>query len=179
MKKLVAIAVAILLFASACNWRYAQTVGNSPMRWTCGPIAYKINPYNSNSWQHQQIMTDMGQLGAKMNRVVYFAGFTNETLRGNGPARGFILFEYYWPPDAPSGYGWTRRTIQGNYYIGANTYLNAPAVIHSNIVKHEAGHTVGLDHVSDPQEIMDPTRAWQNSDWGPGTSFGLSELGKC
>lgn len=179
MKKLLALIAALLLFSSACNWKFSRTVGDRPMRWACGPIAYKINSYNSSSWQHQQIIINMGQLGSKMGRYIYFAGFTGETRRNNGPARGYILFEYYWPSDAPRGFGWTGNTIVNNSYVGANIYLNAPFQIHSNVVKHESGHAVGLDHIYDPQEIMDPSRIWQNTDWGPGTEIGLKELGKC
>ena len=73
------------------------------------------------------------------------------------------------PPDKSSSVNLPSRALTPNSAI----------CIHSNVVKHEAGHAVGLDHVSDPQEIMDPYRIWQNSDWGPGTSIGLAELGKC
>lgn len=181
MKKLVAMALTLLLLVTGCSYRwssYYMVNGQQvPYTWVCGPIYYQINAWNTNGTQINEIHAAMQDLGYTMGRAIYFAGFTNETLRGNGPANGKILIEHYWPSDAPSGYGWTRRTVSGTRYVGANIYLNAPSVIHSHVVRHEAGHAVGLDHVSDPQEIMDPTYIWQNSTWGPGTTGALNVLG--
>ncbi len=45
------------------------------------------------------------------------------------------------------------------------------------IVMHELGHLVGLDHVSDPGELMH-AQNWDQTDFGPGDLRGLALLGK-
>jgi len=45
------------------------------------------------------------------------------------------------------------------------------------IVDHEFGHLVGLDHVKDPNELMNARNKGQLS-WGPGDLAGLSRLGR-
>jgi hypothetical protein len=45
------------------------------------------------------------------------------------------------------------------------------------IIQHELGHLVGLDHVDDTAELMNPTMS-ELTDWGPGDLQGLARLGK-
>lgn len=46
------------------------------------------------------------------------------------------------------------------------------------VVKHEAAHLVGLDHVDDPSEIMNPRGSALVTDFGPGDLRGLNQLGR-
>jgi hypothetical protein len=45
------------------------------------------------------------------------------------------------------------------------------------IIQHELGHLVGLDHVDDTAELMNPTTS-ELTDWGPGDLQGLARLGR-
>jgi hypothetical protein len=45
------------------------------------------------------------------------------------------------------------------------------------VVQHELGHLVGLDHVSDTGELMNPSTS-ELTDWGPGDREGLAALGQ-
>ena len=46
------------------------------------------------------------------------------------------------------------------------------------VVKHEVAHLVGLDHVDDPSEIMNPTGSPDVTRFGPGDLRGLNHLGR-
>lgn len=46
------------------------------------------------------------------------------------------------------------------------------------ILRHELGHLVGLDHVSDPNELMYPATTGASTGFGPGDKTGLSLLGQ-
>lgn len=46
------------------------------------------------------------------------------------------------------------------------------------VVKHEAGHLVGLGHVDDPGEIMNPVGTPGVTEFGPGDLRGLNHLGR-
>jgi len=44
------------------------------------------------------------------------------------------------------------------------------------VIMHELGHVVGLNHASDPRELMYPSASYV-IDWGPGDLQGLAEAG--
>lgn len=45
------------------------------------------------------------------------------------------------------------------------------------VVQHEFGHLVGLDHVDDRGQLMNPEAVEGVSEWGPGDLHGLHALG--
>ncbi|WP_426244154.1 hypothetical protein [Nocardioides sp. LHG3406-4] len=45
------------------------------------------------------------------------------------------------------------------------------------VVDHEFGHLVGLDHVEDPDELMNAETTGRQLTWGPGDLEGLARLG--
>ncbi len=46
------------------------------------------------------------------------------------------------------------------------------------VIEHELGHLVGLDHVNDPTELMNPTDAGGVTDFAAGDLRGLEQLGR-
>ncbi len=47
-----------------------------------------------------------------------------------------------------------------------------------NVVLHELGHLLGLDHSEHPGEVMHATVDQGAGDWGPGDLAGLAHLGR-
>lgn len=45
------------------------------------------------------------------------------------------------------------------------------------VIMHELAHAIGLDHVDDSGELMQPKGSGDVTDWGPGDLEGLSALG--
>jgi hypothetical protein len=53
-----------------------------------------------------------------------------------------------------------------------------PGMTRGNLVEHELGHVIGLDHVADRSELMYASISGQSPDgYGPGDRVGLSKLG--
>jgi hypothetical protein len=53
-----------------------------------------------------------------------------------------------------------------------------PGMTRGNLVQHELGHVIGLDHVADRSELMYASISGQSPDgYGPGDLAGLSQLG--
>lgn len=91
----------------------------------------------------------------------------------------------------PFGIGgsWSIRNAKGiDIYITGQVILNAPglaeaaavegpAVIQSTIA-HELAHVVGADHVEDPTQLMNPTRAPGMTGYAAGDLTGLAQLGQ-
>lgn len=102
-----------------------------------------------------------------------------------------------WAPDDPSLFqgdvvGTARSPYVANadgrlVYVGGAVYLKASAQLDDGfgagrtwgkVVLHELGHIVGLDHVDNPSEVMNPALVSSPASWGPGDGAGLRELGR-
>lgn len=80
-------------------------------------------------------------------------------------------------PQAPVLAGTTYEYVSGFVLMNADDPV--PANLLRPILMHELGHVMGLDHVSLPQDIMDPAgTVTPNQTWGPGDLAGLQKVGK-
>lgn len=76
----------------------------------------------------------------------------------------------------------------GYTYVSGQLELNGPAIGRMigqegtaparGVIEHELGHVVGLDHVQDPSQLMNPTETRGVSTYQAGDLAGLSELGQ-
>jgi hypothetical protein len=79
-------------------------------------------------------------------------------------------------------------------YVSGQVYLDTPQISEAlnrsegvaravlrGVVLHELGHALGLNHVNDPSQIMNPEAQLQTTDLGAGDLRGLNKLGtgKC
>ena len=84
---------------------------------------------------------------------------------GRQRGEGFVTFNsrHWWPTDAWPGYGVVTQP-DGSYAIGRGW-----------LVVHEVMHALGLDHVDDPTQVMNPV-AGLYSDLGVGDRDGLRTM---
>ena len=90
-----------------------------------------------------------------------------------------------------AGVGGSSYTVSGvgSVYVSGEVVLDGPqlsgdATATGNdgettaVIEHELGHLVGLDHVNDPTQLMNPTSDGQVLDFAAGDLQGLDQLGR-
>lgn len=135
-----------------------------------------------------------------LDQVARASGFTfvvdGVTGRAPDPGRAFpsnigrpVLVAWTDPGEAPELGGSTigqagtitRGAAGSEHYVWGQIQLDGPhlrTLTRSQqvaVVMHEGAHLIGLDHVQDRNEIMNPESG--RTDWGPGDRTGLAELG--
>ncbi|MEZ2388561.1 matrixin family metalloprotease [bacterium RCC_150] len=104
-----------------------------------------------------------------------------EQPKFTNPARG----------ETVTGLGGSEAVSFGNTgftYVSGQVELNGPALQRMSaelgteqvraVIEHELGHVVGLDHVNDPSQIMNPSETPGVVSFGAGDLTGLSLLGQ-
>jgi hypothetical protein len=86
-------------------------------------------------------------------------------IGGRARGEGFVTFSttHWWPTDQWPGYGVVTQP-DGSYAVGRGW-----------LVVHEVMHALGLDHVDDPTQVMNPI-AGLYTDFGPGDRDGLRTM---
>ena len=102
-----------------------------------------------------------------------------------------------WAPDLgpettsgaqPAGQGGSEYRTNGDgetVYVSGAAVFNASVDLRSGyggetwgqVIVHEMGHVVGLDHISDPASVMNPMMTLRPATWGEGDRRGLWQLG--
>ena len=87
------------------------------------------------------------------------------------------------------GSGWVAVPGVGSVYVSGEVVLDGPqlaadaATLGNDrgslaVIEHELGHLVGLDHVNDPTQLMNPSIDVQVLDFAAGDLQGLDQLGR-
>lgn len=174
--------------------RNGEPVGFSP----CREIRYVVNPdYAPPSWE-TYVQESVAEVERLTGLVFEYEGTTDdrdfrERLRGSDPLPVLIGWsdedEVGSLADDVAGIGGPTMMTVGTL----KTYVTGAVVLDREVTDrlaqsrdadrqqvalllHELGHLVGLDHVDDPGELMNPT-AGGRYDFGPGDRAGLAELG--
>jgi hypothetical protein len=81
--------------------------------------------------------------------------------------------------------GPSRPVPAGNTYayVSGKVLMNSddrePPELLQGILMHELGHVLGLDHVTNPEDVMNPAGiVVPNQQWGPGDIAGLHKVGR-
>ena len=165
--------VGVAVLGSACT----SVLRDPGVDATCAPLRYSVTVHEVVLSQGRLDAIDdaVREFGALLGRSVEKISDESGTARANRPGDP-IVFELVWPEDEPAGLGFAEPHITGSSYDGGWVMLNptirhAPTGLIRRLVLHELGHLVGLDHVDDTGELMDPSLAADG--WGPGDLVGL------
>ena len=174
---------------------------NAPVRWNpCAPINYQVNlgyaPSNGLALIQQSLAEISNATGIQFN----YQGTTtqlptlerNSVVQGpNGPEWAPVLIAWepanatdYLPGGNVIGMGGSSAAFTGTrwtYVTGeaafSSTY-SATAGQETSLVLHELGHVMGMGHVNDPTQVMNPVDNFNApTTYGRGDLTGLAHLG--
>lgn len=190
------------------SYRFLAVDGRgAPVRWgACSPIRYVVNPEHARypTWQ-DDLEIALSRVTAATGLAFEYVGESDEIPTEErapshpgryGPDWAPVLVAWADEDQIPSLAGdvvAAARTIPAGtrpVYVSGSIYLDRAHGLSSGfgrgrawgtVMLHEAGHLVGLGHVDDEGEVMDPggerSRAAATVRWGPGDTVGLRTLG--
>jgi hypothetical protein len=163
----------------------------------CDAIHYVVNPVDGPADSAVFIEAAVREAQAASGLRFVYDGLSDEhwSSRSHGTSRRPVLFTFNRPAEVPelagevaglggslamSSGGRAPRYITGSIALDSAWFLNASAdgrmPEEKAIVMHELGHVIGLDHVTDPRQLMFAENVGQ-LDYGPGDRAGLARLG--
>lgn len=176
----------------------------TPVRYDpCSPLAYVVNLANAPAGGLEDVHHAVELTAAATGLEFVYEGETNEPVDGTRPTYQPERYGARWPPvligwmphDSAifaiddvgvAGSAIVRNDAGRLVYVtgsvvhnGAEQLANgfAPGKTWGKVVLHELGHLVGLDHVTDPAQVMHPSLVSSPALWGTGDEAGLRQLG--
>lgn len=178
----------------------------SPVRWNpCEPIRWVLDPDHAPEQGREALSLAMARITAVSGLEFEFVGMTDElpdaerslvTEGPDGPRWAPVLIS--WVPadsidlplsDMERGVAVPVAVREGGdrVFVTGQVVLNADKTLlpmfedrHASwgaVLLHELGHLVGLDHVSDPEQLMAPTPGFGEVRFGDGDRAGLEAVG--
>lgn len=172
----------------------------------CTPVHYVINPALAPPGGLEDVHTAMRLTAEASGLRFVYDGETDEIPQANRPPYLPDRYGERWAPvliawshdffaAGASGADWQTLGLAGSafernkdgelLYVSGQAVFNAGANLKpgyagetwGQVILHEIGHIVGLNHVSDPQSVMNPVHGLRPAAWGQGDRRGLWELG--
>ncbi len=173
----------------------------------CRPIYYVINPTGAPPGSEDLIFKAIESVSEATGLLFEYEGYTSEVasfdrelIQEDLYGERFVPLIFGWTTDASeselegsvAGLGGSTSTTGAygdqQYLMAGVVILDAPdlqAMMTTNgrralalaVIMHEIGHVVGLAHVDDPGELMNPTNS-SLTGWGPGDLEGLAIAGR-
>jgi hypothetical protein len=185
-----------------------QTPSGKPARWNpCAPIHYIVNPSAGPAGSLALVQQAVARTATATGMTFTFDGTTSEVPTsgwGFGPSASYphgwqpllIGFAHQGQSDllegtnAGTGFPVTLQfaatgelvDVSGAVAIDADQAAGLPmgfgGASVGSVLLHEVGHAVGMAHVQDPSEVMNPVVGpWTPAAWGVGDREGLRQLG--
>ena len=179
----------------------------SPVTWDpCRPIHYVVNPAGQPPDGDVLVQDAIARTSAATGLQFVDDGLTDETWSEDrasfqpdryGDRWAPVLITWSTPEAVPAltgptagqggplslGYSEDEMTsVTGSVVLDApqlSIGLESPEVRTQvrAVIQHELGHVVGLVHVEDPSQLMNPEATLGTTEWGPGDLQGLYTLG--
>jgi hypothetical protein len=201
------VAVGLILSTASCaapDYRFSQTFNAQPVRWNpCVTIHYRVNldglvPAS----ELQQVRAAFAEAGRALHTVFFYDGPTTQIPQRDDArtrqARTQIVFAFALPgvgarrSSALTGTevgvgGFVTRgfpgvmptVIAGAAVINASQFPSETRAARDSSYLHEVGHVVGLGHIADPTQVMNPSIPQSPpTHYGTGDLAGLRKLGR-
>lgn len=183
-----------------------QPDGVGPVAWSpCRPIHYVVRAQGSPVKGPELIATSVARISAASGLQFVDDGLTDEAPSVDRDAYEPELYGMRWAPvliawstpeEMPTlagdtvGIGGSAPVTRAglSVYVTGSVTLDAPAMADLlaspngtngayGVITHELGHVLGLDHVDDSAQLMNPRASAAVSTLQPGDLAGLAELG--
>lgn len=183
-----------------------QPDGSGPVAWSpCRPIHYVVRPDGEPPGGDALIATAIARISAASGLVFVDDGLTKEAPSPDRPAYeperygkrwAPVLIAWSTPQETPAlagdtvGIGGSAPVTRAglSVYVTGSVTLDAPGMAELlavpngtndayGVITHELGHVVGLAHVDDPTQLMNPRASTTVSTLQQGDLAGLAALG--
>jgi hypothetical protein len=174
----------------------------APIRFNpCHTIEYVVNPDGAPPGGLTAVNAAVDQVSKASGIAFSSVGITSERSLAGRPIYQPSLYGNKWAPiliewmplgkASGTGHGFagvggpSRQVPSGTtqVYVSGKVLMNSddvePPELLEGILMHELGHVLGLDHVTNPGDVMNPAaNIIPNQQWGPGDLAGLQKVGK-
>lgn len=182
-----------------------DAITHGPIRFDpCQTLQYVVNPTGAPAGGLTAVNAAIAQVSLASGIAFAPGGLTNEVPSVNRSSYQPDRYGKVWAPiligwvplgkpagqleqDGVAAVGGPGEEIEaGSTWVNVSGYVmvNSEASLSqgdlTGILMHELGHVMGLGHVNDPKDIMDPVSdaATRRATWGPGDLAGLQKVGR-